>query len=177
MQQKKKSNKLWILEASLYLDYLTDHVSSFCRASWSSLPFASGDLVTHVTQILPNQIPNKVCSVSSTRMICLGWFQRGPSDSWKKVFFVSQQTPCNVFEVLRVPCLQNSGFKQLSRSKWDMQSFIAKECQGTLLDISDISISFIFGCFASCSSNCSFQAALASRVGKTHHFQTTENSA
>lgn len=90
MQQIKRSNKLWILEASLYLNYLTDHVSSFCRASWSSLPFASGDLVT---QILPNQIPNKVCSVSSTRMICLGWFQRGPSDSWKKCSLCHNRHP------------------------------------------------------------------------------------
>ena len=46
-------------------------------------------------------------------------------------------------------------------------AIIAKECQGTLLEIFDISISLSFGCFASCSSNCSFQAALASLARHT----------
>lgn len=126
MQPIKRSNKLWILEASLYLNYLTDHVNSFCRASWSSLPFASGDLVT---QILPNQIPNKVCSVSSTRMICLGWFQRGPSDSWKKCSLCHNRHPAMFLRCFEYLAYKTTWFQAALALKMG-HAIIAKECQG-----------------------------------------------
>ena len=72
MQQIKRSNKIWILEAftfKLFDRHAIDHVSSFCRASWSSPPFASGDLVK---QFLPNRYRTRSVPSAGTRMICLG---------------------------------------------------------------------------------------------------------